>query len=408
MYLNIGHLCALDGGAIEANSLLFAYGYVKPVWSDSPGPEDGIATKEIGPINEWFFSGFDGGQKAIVCKLILLSCFYLFFKLIFNFYVVYLLGFGTSYADYYLLASSDLYSSLMNELEEKVYLSKAIIELLAEDDAAEYEDLLSKLQTIVMPSGARVTEDSLFRFAEFICDRVYHFDQAGAEDEPQLILSPCMRTLIKLSGTTVGRQRATRKAEKREPKVKKATWTKATTTPHVMHVFVSLFHDQLDHQGNNKFGAVSAPRRTKCGICEACQNQDCGKCRHCKDMVKFGGTGRSKQSCMLRKCPNMAVQMAEDDEENALEEEPDVIDIDVEHHKVKPVIKPDVIKWEGPKLKNVDGLTYYSVANVNGMRVEVGGHVTVQPAEDDSSMYLARVIALFQEDKTGEKKFHAV
>ena len=72
----------------------------------------------------------------------------------------------------------------MTELEEKVYLSKTVIELLAEDDTAEYEDLLSKLQTAMMPSGARVSEDSLLRYAQFVCDRVYHFDQAGAEDEP--------------------------------------------------------------------------------------------------------------------------------------------------------------------------------------------------------------------------------
>ena len=73
IYDESGHLCALDGGAIEANRLLFAYGYVKPVWSDTPGPEDGIAVKEIGPINEWFFSGFDGGEKAIVCKFYFLK-----------------------------------------------------------------------------------------------------------------------------------------------------------------------------------------------------------------------------------------------------------------------------------------------------------------------------------------------
>ena len=288
----------------------------------------------------------------------------------------------------------------MKELEEKVYLSKAIIELLVEDYAAEYEDLLSKLHSIVMPRGARVTEDSLLRFAEFICDRLYDFDQAGAEDEPQLILSPCMRSLIKLSGTTVARHRATRKAEKCQTKVKKAGLTKATMTPLVNHVFMSLFNDQLDQ------GTISATRRTKCGICEACQARDCGKCRHCKDMVKFGGTGRSKQSCIQRKCPNLSVQLAEDDAENALEEEPDSVDIDVDRHKVKPIVKLSEIKWEGPELKTVGVLTYYSAASVNGMRVEVGGHVTVQPAEKGCAMYLARVIALFQKDD--KKEFHAL
>lgn len=69
IYDEPGHLCHLDGGAIEANHFLYAYGYVKPVWNDNPGTEGGIATKEIGPINEWFVSGFDGGEKAIMCKL---------------------------------------------------------------------------------------------------------------------------------------------------------------------------------------------------------------------------------------------------------------------------------------------------------------------------------------------------
>jgi DNA (cytosine-5)-methyltransferase 1 len=68
IYDEPGHLCHLDGGAIEANHLLFAYGYVKPVWNDNPGIQGGIATKEIAPINEWFISGFHGGEKAIMCQ----------------------------------------------------------------------------------------------------------------------------------------------------------------------------------------------------------------------------------------------------------------------------------------------------------------------------------------------------
>lgn len=48
IYDQQGHLCALDGGAIEQNQLLFACGYVKPVYSDNPAAEDGIAATEIG------------------------------------------------------------------------------------------------------------------------------------------------------------------------------------------------------------------------------------------------------------------------------------------------------------------------------------------------------------------------
>ena len=34
----------------------------------------------------------------------------------------------------------------------------------------------------------------------------------------------------------------------------------------------------------------------------------------CKDMIKFGGTGRQKQACKERRCPNMAVKIAEEDD----------------------------------------------------------------------------------------------
>lgn len=43
-------------------------------------------------------------------------------------------------------------------------------------------------------------------------------------------------------------------------------------------------------------------RRTRCKVCEACQRSDCGECTFCVDMVKFGGPGRAKQTCMMRQC----------------------------------------------------------------------------------------------------------
>uniref|UniRef100_A0A182VQX8 [histone H3]-dimethyl-L-lysine(36) demethylase n=1 Tax=Anopheles minimus TaxID=112268 RepID=A0A182VQX8_9DIPT len=43
-------------------------------------------------------------------------------------------------------------------------------------------------------------------------------------------------------------------------------------------------------------------RRTRCKNCEACQRSDCGECSFCLDMVKFGGPGRAKQTCMMRQC----------------------------------------------------------------------------------------------------------
>lgn len=69
-------------------------------------------------------------------------------------------------------------------------------------------------------------------------------------------------------------------------------------------------------------------RRTRCKRCEACQRSDCGECTFCQvslescmqaiietfshqnyteficlqDMVKFGGFGRAKQTCVMRQC----------------------------------------------------------------------------------------------------------
>lgn len=46
----------------------------------------------------------------------------------------------------------------------------------------------------------------------------------------------------------------------------------------------------------------SRRRRTRCKNCEACVRADCGECHFCKDMKKFGGPGRMKQSCIARQC----------------------------------------------------------------------------------------------------------
>jgi len=43
-------------------------------------------------------------------------------------------------------------------------------------------------------------------------------------------------------------------------------------------------------------------RRTRCKKCEACKQADCGECSFCRDMVKFGGPGRAKHTCVMRQC----------------------------------------------------------------------------------------------------------
>lgn len=56
------------------------------------------------------------------------------------------------------------------------------------------------------------------------------------------------------------------------------------------------------HGSSNNSNNAPRRRRTRCKICEACQRSDCGECSFCLDMVKFGGPGRAKQTCMMRQC----------------------------------------------------------------------------------------------------------
>jgi DNA (cytosine-5)-methyltransferase 1 len=83
----------------------------------------GVPTKDMGPINEWWVSGFDGGDEA-------------------------LLGFSTCYAEYYLMQASASYAPFMNEVRLKSFMSKSVIEFLLENHEVEhsYEDLLNYLQ----------------------------------------------------------------------------------------------------------------------------------------------------------------------------------------------------------------------------------------------------------------------
>ena len=47
---------------------------------------------------------------------------------------------------------------------------------------------------------------------------------------------------------------------------------------------------------------------------QVCQRNDCGDCKACKDKPKFGGPGTAKQACEKRRCPNLAIKEAEDDD----------------------------------------------------------------------------------------------
>lgn len=118
------HLCAFDTGLIEKNVVLYFSGYMKPIYEENACPEGGVPAKDMGPINEWWVSGFDGGELALV-------------------------GFTTAFAEYILMEPAEPYAVFMDSVKDKIYMSKIVIEFLLDEINPTYEDLLNKLQVNV-------------------------------------------------------------------------------------------------------------------------------------------------------------------------------------------------------------------------------------------------------------------
>lgn len=131
-----------------------------------------------------------------------------------------------------------------------------------------------------------------------------------------------------LNSSFTDRRAARRQAIRHPTKIEKDSKgpTKATTTKLVCQIFDTFFSDQIEQNDKEVVGV----KRHRCGVCEVrlggasaspyvdmhhvltfclrtfcvrqvCQSPDCGKCAACKDMIKFGGSGKSKQACKQRR-----------------------------------------------------------------------------------------------------------
>ncbi|XP_071643809.1 DNA methyltransferase 1a [Temnothorax longispinosus] len=381
-----GHLCSFDTGLIEKNILLYFSGYMKAIYEENSSPEGGIPTKDMGPINEWYVTGFDGGELALV-------------------------GFSTAFAEYILMEPSEAYAPYMDAVKEKLYMSKVVVEFLLDDVTSTYEDLLNKLQTVVPPKETmKFTEDSLLRHAQFICDQVFSLDTCAGSDDTLLITAPCMRSLMNLSGVTFGKKSAVRPM-RRKPKVKTPVWSMATTTKLVSNMFENIFAGQLAKHTTNK----SLIKRRRCGVCDNCQQPECGICHACKDMPKFGGKGIQRQACIRRRCPNLAIQEAEDSDPESEEQYDDLTEDKTVHDQERNLnknedfkellIKKDII-WE-KKDKRVDGdKTYYKSVIVGNEKIEINEHVLLEPRDPTIPIQVCKIVFMW-ENAFGEKRFHA-
>ena len=58
---------------------------------------------------------------------------------------------------------------------------------------------------------------------------------------------------------------------------------------------------------------ISERKQRRYGSCSGCTRDDCGQCRNCLDMIKFGGSGKKKQACVLQKCSQISAVIKQED-----------------------------------------------------------------------------------------------
>ncbi|KAG5832869.1 hypothetical protein ANANG_G00295760 [Anguilla anguilla] len=146
-------------------------------------------------------------------------------------------------------------------------------------------------------------------------------------------------------------------------------------------------------------------RRTRCRRCQACMRTECGECHFCKDMKKFGGPGRMKQSCLLRQCtapvlPHTAVCLScgEAGKEDTVDSEEEKFSLSLMECTIcNEIIHPGCLKmgkaegiindeipncWECPKCHK-EGKTSKDQADGSGKRRMDNGEVGRWKLTDD-------------------------
>ncbi|XP_078083613.1 lysine-specific demethylase 2B-like isoform X9 [Mustelus asterias] len=121
----------------------------------------------------------------------------------------------------------------------------------------------------------------------------------------------------------------------------------------------------------NRATAGARRRRTRCRKCEACLRTECGECHFCKDMKKFGGPGRMKQSCIMRQCiapvlPHTAVCLicGEAGKEDTVEEEEEKFDFMLMECSIcNEIVHPGCLKVKQLKVQDGGGVVNEELPN---------------------------------------------
>uniref|UniRef100_A0A665VY72 [histone H3]-dimethyl-L-lysine(36) demethylase n=1 Tax=Echeneis naucrates TaxID=173247 RepID=A0A665VY72_ECHNA len=147
-------------------------------------------------------------------------------------------------------------------------------------------------------------------------------------------------------------------------------------------------------------------RRTRCRKCEACLRTECGECHFCKDMKKFGGPGRMKQSCIMRQCiapvlPHTAVCLVcgEAGKEDTVEDEEEKFNLMLMECSIcNEIVHPNCLKvkdsngvvndelpncWECPKCNHAGKTGKVSICLLRQIKTE-NDHGDEDDDQDDN------------------------
>ncbi|XP_034947832.1 DNA (cytosine-5)-methyltransferase 1-like [Chelonus insularis] len=365
------HLCRFDTGLIEANVYLYCSGCILPIYDGDVSNQElsnGVMAEKIGPINEWYVTGFDGGPQQPI-------------------------GISTPYADYYLMYPTESYKEYMDPVIEKIYLSKVVIEFLTSQDNPTYEDLLDELQTVELPERIeRFTEETLLKNAQFICDQVISLDLNSDEDIFPLLSTSCMRSLIKLTGVTIENNKKQSKINDTSPIKKKSSQVVLTK---LIHQIVNRFFVKTQDQSDEIFDTVPSIDSEKNHV-------------HKKKNIK---STKSKIETNRKKCLHKTMEAIEDDSDS--DDQVEKSECFKEFKNLPEMLSSIKIsskkfQWKSLPIFEEKNRTYYSEFslenNYETIYSSINGFVKIK-SNNPRFEVISKIISMW-EDREGNQKAH--
>ncbi|RWS25244.1 DNA (cytosine-5)-methyltransferase PliMCI-like protein, partial [Leptotrombidium deliense] len=224
------HLVSVDSGLIEEGKEIYVAGFVKCIYDDDESTENGIETKDIGPINEWWIGGFDGGDSLLI-------------------------GLESCSASYVLMKPSFSYLPFFSKIVDKLYLCKYTIEFLTKNIDASYEELVDYIWN---RSQEKYNEDLVLSNASFLIEQIMSYDEAAEENDPIILESRCVQDMLEFFVDRAQVQKSRRSALKMKHIARKDSRklsnsdTYATSTTLVREFFEGMFKEAIDNNSEKR------------------------------------------------------------------------------------------------------------------------------------------------------------